>query len=361
MTHPFFVLVFTVALMLMPWLCNCSAPTSAQSVPIARAEADVTTAAVAARSLPRSLTLTGTLIANRESRVAADSDGKIAVVEIERGQRVRKGAALAVIDPRQLALLAEEARTAVASANTRSQLAKSQCDRATRLYQMGAINQAEYDDSKAQCDDAALGVDAAAVRQRLASKNLRDVMVRAPFDGVVAERLVNTGEYVHADTTIATIVQLDPLRLELSVPEDAVAHFTEGADVSFGVAAFPGETFRGQVRYLGAAVRRATRDLLVEAVVPNPDQRLRPGMFATAEVKLGTVTLPVVPKTAVRSDERAVTDRVLVVAGGKLEERLVHVGITSADSVAIHDGLHEGERVVLAPSDELQDGMVVRD
>src|SRR5262249_19797170 len=127
----------------------------------------------------------------------------------------------------------------------------------------------------------------------------------------------------------------------------------------FQVAAWPSETFTGRVRFVGAAVRRATRDLLVEALVPNPDERLRPGMFASAEVVLGHTVLPVVPQTAVRSDEHAGTDRVFGVADGRLEERLVHKGPASGDAVAIRDGLEDGERVVRAPSAELRDGLRV--
>jgi membrane fusion protein, multidrug efflux system len=113
------------------------------------------------------------------------------------------------------------------------------------------------------------------------------------------------------------------------------------------------------VRFVGATVRRATRDLLVEAVVLNKDERLRPGMFAVAEVKLGEVQWPVVPQGALRTDERAGTDRVMVVSNGLIEERLVHTGQRSGDLVAIQSGLKAGEHVVLAPAATLRDGLSV--
>jgi membrane fusion protein (multidrug efflux system) len=155
-------------------------------------------------------------------------------------------------------------------------------------------------------------------------------------------------------------VQLDPLRLELSVPEHALGAFGVGAEVRFHVAAFPEQTFSGRVRFVGATVRRASRDLLVEALVPNKDERLRPGMFAVADVTLGEVQLPVVPKHALRTDDGSGTDRVLVVSHGRLEERLVQTGGIVGDVVAIRAGLRAGERVVLSPATNLRDGLRVQ-
>ena len=187
-----------------------------------------------------------------------------------------------------------------------------------------------------------------------------DLVIKAPFDGLVADRFVNPGEYVRPDSRVATVVQLDPLRLELSVPENALASFGVGAEVKFHVAAWPQETFTGKVRFIGATVRRATRDLLVEAVVANKDERLRPGMFAVADVTLGQVALPAVPREAVRTDERAGNDRVFVVENGRIEERLVRTGRTEADIVIIQSGVRAGERVVVKPSATLRDGQRVQ-
>jgi membrane fusion protein (multidrug efflux system) len=292
--------------------------------------------------------------------VAADTAGKVAAVNVERGSRVRAGATLVVIDQRQARLMADEARTQIASARTRSALAQAECDRGQRLFELGALNRAEYDRRRAQCDDAAISVSAADIRQELAHKNLADALVKAPFDGIVADRFVNPGEYVRADSKVASVVQLDPLRLELSVPEEALSAFGGEAEVHFQVAAWPDDVFTGRVRYLGATVRRSTRDLLVEALVPNPDQRLRPGMFAIAQVVLGQIELPVVPQGSLRGDDENGTQRVFVVKDGRVEERLVQIGAAADGFVPIRAGLTSGERIVLSPSPELRDGVAVQ-
>jgi membrane fusion protein, multidrug efflux system len=340
--------------------CEVRASHAEAPAPDTTPAVSVKTAPVATRALPRTITLTGTLTANRESGVAADVVGKVAETYVERGSRVKAGTPLVRLDRRQAALADAEARSNAAAARSQSALAKAECDRATNLFRQGAINQAEYDRANTQCESTSLSAAAAQARQQMAGKTLVDLVIRAPFSGIVADRFVNAGEYVRAESKVATVVQLNPLRLELSVPEQALASLAVGAEVEFKVAAYPGDRFTGKVRYIGAAVRRATRDLLVEAVVDNQDERLRPGMFAVADVKLGDVELPVVPKGAVRSDERAGTDRVYVVSAGKVEERLIHKGPISGDLVAVRSGLEPGERIVLAPQATLRDGLRVQ-
>ena len=128
------------------------------------------------------------------------------------------------------------------------------------------------------------------------------------------------------------------------MPEHALSAFGVGAEVAFKVAAWPDETFTGKVRFVGATVRRATRDLLVEAVVDNKDERLRPGMFAVAEVKLGEVTLPVVPEG--RPAHRRPAPASIASSwshDGRVEERLVHTG-PSSGRPGRHPDRREGRR-----------------
>jgi membrane fusion protein (multidrug efflux system) len=351
-----------LALVSLSTLAACEVATSnAQTKPAPTEPAvSVTTSAVGTRALPRTLTLTGTLTASRESAVAADVTGKVAETYVERGSRVRAGTPLVRLDRRQAALVEAEAQSQAAAARSQAALASTECARADKLFAEGAINQAEHDRARAQCESALQSAQAASAREQLAGKTVGDLIVKAPFDGVVGDRFVNQGEYVRPDSRVATVVQLGELRLELGVPENALAAFTTGTTVRFKVPAYPDETFTGKVRFVGTSVRRATRDLLVEAVVVNKDERLRPGMFAVAELQLGQATLPVVPKTALRSDERAGTDRVFVVADGRLIERLVHKGPVEGDVVAIQAGITAGERVVTAPAANLRDGLRVQ-
>ena len=358
---PFVSLIALVALPLTGAAGCARAGASERHLPAATAAAEsavaVTTAVVAQKPIARALVLTGTLTPNRRSDVAADANGKVIAAPIERGAIVAAGATLVRLDRRGAALSDEEAQAQAASARTQQALADSECARADKLFNAGAITQAEHDRAHTQCDASRSMTTAAAARARMASKNLGDAVVRAPFRGVVADRLVSEGEYVHADTKVATVVEIDPLRLELTVPEAAVGTLARAKDVVFEVAAFPGETFHGRVRYVGPAVRRQSRDLLVEAVVANPQRRLLPGMFATARLVLGVEPRPVVPATAIKRE--AETDRVYVVANGHAEERLVALGLRDGDAFAVMSGLNPGDRVIAPLRPGLRDGVSV--
>jgi membrane fusion protein (multidrug efflux system) len=318
----------------------------------------VTTVEVVRRTIEQNQALTGTLVPNRKSEVAADATGKVAATLVERGALVATGAALVRLDRRAASMVEEEATAQAEAARTQQALAERECARADKLWVDGAINGAEHDRARAQCDGARLQATAAAARARLANKNLGDAVVRAPFRGMIADRYVSQGEYVRPDTRVVTLVEIDPVRLELSVPETAVHVLREAAEVAFEVAAYPGQTFHGKIRYIGPAVRRQSRDLLVEAVIANPGRKLLPGMFATAQLLTGSRTLAVVPESAIQH-ERDV-DRAYVVSHGRLEERLLSLGARQADGIAVLTGLQPGERVVATITPDLRDGALVR-
>jgi membrane fusion protein (multidrug efflux system) len=345
-------------------LAASCARAGASPAPAAAAEASlepilaVTTVEVTTRAVPRAVTLTGTLTPNRRSDVAADATGKVASAPIERGTVVAAGAVLIRLDRRSAALAAAEARAQADVARTQQAAAETECARTDKLLAAGAINRAEQERQQSACEASRSAAAAAKARAQMAGKSLGDATVRAPFRGLVAERFVSEGEFVRPETKIATLVEIDTLRLELSVPEAVVPAVTAAGDVVFQVAAFPTERFHAKVRYVGPAVRRQTRDLLVEAMVPNPNHRLLPGMFATAFLLTGADPQPVIPAAAIKHDGEV--DRVYVVAGGRVEERLVALGERAPDGVAIVSGLKPGERVVSPLTSALRDGAKVQ-
>jgi membrane fusion protein (multidrug efflux system) len=316
----------------------------------------VDTVTVEERPMPEYLLVTGTLLPNQESKVAAGVSGKVLTTYVERGTQVKKGSVLALLDTRTVSANIAEARATAAAARTQREQARTDCERSQALYEKGAMAKAEYDRLQSQCQATQAQAEAAEARARALSFNLGDADIRAPFPGSVVERNINAGEYVQASTVVATVAQLDPLRLELSVPESAVQEMRPGLVVEFRLAAEENERFSGTVRYIGPSVRRSSRDLLVEAVVDNHERRLIPGMFATARIHIGDPKRPVVPASAVR-DEGSL-HHLFVVQGGKLEERLVQLGEKKDGLVAILDGVKPGEAVAKAPA-SLMDGQPV--
>ncbi len=175
---------------------------------------------------------------------------------------------------------------------------------------------------------------------------------------MIAERYVSAGEYVLAQSMFASLVVLDPLRLELTISEADVRWVKLGQIVKFAVQAFPDASFEGTVKYIGPSVRENTRDLVVEAVVANTDGRLRPGMFATASLALPDEQLPTVPKSAILREGSLA--RVYLVVDGRIEEHIVQTGVESGDTVAISDGLKGGETVVTKLGPDVRDGTPVQ-
>lgn len=351
--------IHTAALVSVLTLAGCQPGAPAADKPNAPETPPLQVATVPAvsRPMPRYVTLTGTLVADRESNVAADVTGKVLEAPVDRGTLVKAGGVLAILDKRSATISSREAAANVDLAREQAELARMDCTRADDLRKSGAIGQAEYDRTKSRCQSTQLSVDAAAVRREAALKLLGDAVIRAPFAGVISERLVDVGEFVEPRTAVVQLVAIDPLRLRLNVPEQLVGQVQQGMAIELQVSALPNTWFAGTIKYASAALREQTRDLLVEAVVSNPEHKLRPGMFAVARVLLPKAPTTVVPEASLRVDGELA--RLFVERQGHLEERIVELGTRDANLVEIKKGVVSGEAVVSPFALNAKDGATV--
>jgi RND family efflux transporter MFP subunit len=345
-----------LALLLAQVACHRSDEASASQPPReATAPLHVSTVAVSERLMPEYLALTGTLRADQESNIAADANGKVLQLLVERGQHVVRGQVIATLDARSASLSATAAQAQSKLAETQLEEAQRDCERVKHLLQTGAISQAEFDRQTSQCTAQQWSAAAAAAQQQSATKLLGDTSIRAPFDGMIGERMVNVGQYVQPSTQVASIYDPDPLRLAVTVPEADLADVKPGMTVTFTVAAFGDERFPATVKFISPNVRESSRDLVVEAVAPNQEGRLRPGMFAVARLDLRERSRSVVPTSSVKRDDTEA--RVFVVEPTKeVQERLVQLGESKGDVVAVLSGVKAGETVVLQPGPDVRDG-----
>jgi membrane fusion protein, multidrug efflux system len=319
----------------------------------------VTTVAVEKHPVPRELVLTGNVIADRQSDLAANAAGRVLSTHVERGQTVKAGDLIAKLDARQAKLSAKAAKAQTRVAREQLQLAALECDRVDKLLSTGVISQTEYDRTKSQCATGKSSVSAAESQAALASVAAGDSTIRAPFAGIVGERFVEIGEYVQPPTRVVSLYSIEPIRVSIAVPEAEASHIALGQTVAFSVAALGDRTFEAEVRYVSPALREGTRDLVIEAVAPNPERALHPGMFATVRVIIGEQELPTVPEAAVhRDDQRAL---VWVVREGRAIETLVRTGPRKGGRIAIITGLRPDDRVVTDPPAELVDGSKIAD
>jgi membrane fusion protein (multidrug efflux system) len=355
----------------------------------------VATAAAIERPLARFIRVTGTLTAEEQADVAAETQGRVVATPVERGTRVTEGADLIRIAAVEAEAQAVEAQAnaaqleerlglgngaefsldrvpEVANARANVTLAQGDYDRAKMLFEKQLLSKAEFDQRSAQAEVARRQYDiarntsmqqfqallAARARVSLARKALADTVVRAPFGGVVGERMVSVGDYVTRGMKVVSVLRTNPLRLQLTVPQQYSVGVGVGRAVSLEVDTAPGKTFTGQVRYVSPALQTDSRTLVVEAVVPNDDGALKPGSFATAQIEQESKKPGIlVPVAAVRTVSGS--SRVFVVATDRAEERLVTVGQAVDELVEIATGLKAGERVATTNVTQLVDGALV--
>lgn len=359
----------------------------------------VHTAAAVSQPTPATLDVNGTLAADEQSDLTSIVAGRVMQVFVERGAVVSEGDPIAQIRDADFRLQAAAANASVEQARARlgitdgaseaafdpqqtaevqtaaanRDLAVDTLTRTEQLAQHGAVSQAELDRARAQAQaarqqyesavngarGAVVALHAARVQLAQAGSNMRESTLRAPFSGEIADRYIDVGEYVMPTTRIVSLVKTDVLRLEVQVPQADIGQIHVGQPVAVHVDAFPSETFTATIRYISAAVRADTRGLAVEATVPNPDGRLRPGLFASGRVDLGTQRETVdVPAAAVL--DQAGTHRAFVVVSGRISERVLTVVSRDDQHVLVSDGVHAGETLATSDLEALADGQSVQ-
>jgi len=363
----------------------------------ANAAPAVSVASVAAVEQPivRFIRATGSLTAEEQADVAAEVAGRVIAAPIERGTAVAEGAELVRLSPTETEASLKEAEANAAQQEARlgisggaafdvnkvpevqtakasHDLATSEFKRIESLLSQKVVSQSEYDQRKTQMDatrqqyDAAKNaaaqqfemLQAARARVTLARKAFADTTVRAPFTGAVGQRFVNVGDYVTKGMKVAVVVRTNPLRVQLTVPEQFVSAVAAGSTVNFVVDAYPGREFQGTVRFVSPSLAADQRALTIEAVVPNANGELKPGFFATARIEQPNKAPGIlVPAAAVETTSG--TSRVYVVTGDHVEERIVTTGQVVGGLVEITKGIKSGERVATKNVPQLADGTKV--
>jgi membrane fusion protein, multidrug efflux system len=352
--HPF---AFSLAIVfVLLGAASCKQPVSTRAAP--ESPIEVATVLVAERPVVRMRTLVGTLRSGSETKLAAGAMGRLKDVAFKQGTQATKGDTLARVDIRAAKLAASQAVAQRANIAAQKTSADSECERARRLFEANAIPQQALERALSACESAEAAMTAADTQLSLARNSVSDGVIRAPFTGVVTDRLVNPGEYVVPATPIAVFAEIDEMRLEISVPEQELSSVKIGAAVRFTVPSYPDRTFTGIVQRIGASVRPMSRDIVVDATVKNNDHALLPGMFAVVELSLAAEATPVVPDSVVF--ERDGRSRVFVLANGRIEERVVLPGTTIGNEIAVLRGIEGGDRVVLMPSANLQNGQAAK-
>ena len=312
----------------------------------------VSAAPVESVSWQREIHAVTNLVAVEGVHLVAQLPGQVTGIYFHSGQRVSAGQRLVQIDD-------SNQRAQLASDRAAETLARLSYERAQHLYAAHATSEATLESARASYDSAkAATADIEATLAKLS--------VRAPFSGWIGVRDVSVGQYLSPSTEIAALNEWDPLRVQFTVPQSEIALIRVGQTVEIDVNAFPGHEFTGKVTALSSEVDANSRNITVQASLPNPDLRLRPGMFGNVRVHVGQSSGALaVPSTAISYntfgdfvyviEPRKVAGRSMLVAAATP----VHVGATRDDLTEIASGLKAGERVVTAGQIKLHDGVPV--
>lgn len=342
-------------------------PAATENVPTVRV------ATVGRGSLAETVWVTGSLVSPAEVTVCPEVTGRLAEVRLEEGNRVTAGDVLAVIeqDPYLAQLHQAEAAVAVARASlSQAEAALNnqarEKERIENLYREGVATEQQRDDiltghrsAQAALELATAQVDQAQAAWELARINVQNTTLRAPIAGVIAEKKVEQGDMVSPQVCVFRLVQVDSLEVHFAVSERYLGLLGEGKTrVEVQVDALPKEEFRSVVSKVLPTVDPQLRTVGVEAVLPNADGRLRPGLFCRVGLILREAPqVLVIPEEAVVGATSA--PAVLRVRSDTVERVPVELGLREGARVEVRSGLAEGDQVILGGQSQLQGGMRV--
>jgi RND family efflux transporter MFP subunit len=357
----------------------------------------VKTVTVNAQPLIRTIAVTGTLAAEDQVSLAFKVAGRVDKVHVDLGSIVREGQVVATLMPTDYELRVRQAEAALIQARVRLGLppdgetdavdsentalvrqrravvqeARLNRDRMKTFFDRGLTAKATLESAEASLEVAEGQYQDALeeIRNRqgmlsqrrseleIARQQLQDTVLRAPLDGAIRERQVAIGEYRAPGTPVMTVVRTHPLRLKLAVPERDTAGLRPGLAVRVSVEGDPHQ-YEARLERIGAAVDEANRTLPIEAVVPNLQDVLRPGQFATAEIVISQRdSALVVPRDAIVTF--AGVQKVLTIRDGRAREQRIRTGRRDGERVEVLEGLSDGDLVIREPGN-LVDGSRVQ-
>ena len=377
--------------------CEKAAPTQTKKGGGGGPAVSVRTTTVQRMAVQRQVDLAGTLMSPDQAKVSSETAGIVRKVLVEIGSEVRAGDPLVRLDAQELSLAVARAESALQQ--TRAQLgmhgpvngtdgvpqdeevssvrnaqatrddARLAHERAKTLSSRGILSPVDLQTAETRLKVAEAAYQSAVDNARgqkallqdrraaydLAVKKLNDAVVRAPIAGMISERTVQTGEYIGERTPVATIVQINPLKLRTGVQEKHAGIVQQGLDVEFRVESFGDAVFKGKIAHVSPALDQTMRTFTVEAIVDNTDRRLKPGFFAKGVILTRRDdNVIAVPDSAVSTF--AGVSSVYVIKDGRITQQNVSLGVRQGNLWEVVDGLNGNETLANSRLNELATG-----
>jgi RND family efflux transporter MFP subunit len=395
----------------------------ARAVTRAPRETVVGVAPAERRDLEVTLSYTGDILPNRQTGIFAKTSGYIRTIRVERGDFVRAGQLLVEIEPTEMENAMDQARAQLQSALAGLQVARSnlesaranllnqdanlvkaqavlgndsrQADRMAELFQKGLVSAQDRDNARttfeasqavlraqqAQVQAARVQIETAESQVKLAETQIEqqragvrmaqmrvdDTRIVAPFAGYISQKALDVGAAVssqaaatsNASVAILILQDINPVKIQMEIPEREVARVRPGATVRLAADAYPDRRFGGVIRQIVHALDPRTRTMGVEVEIPNPDRLLKPGMYArvqlVVDVQRGALMVPL--EALVGSESRPA---VLLVRDGKVVTAPVELGASEGSLVQIRKGLGPADELIVQGKELVREGQAVR-
>jgi membrane fusion protein (multidrug efflux system) len=318
------------------------------------------TTIVVETSITSGPSISGSLVADKTAQIRAEVGGRVTAVLVEPGARVAKDAPLARVDDSAVREAMLGAKSGVTQAQLGADIAKRDLERAERLLAAGAVAENAVENARRGNLGAQAALEDAKARLANAQRTLDNTVLKAPYEGIVSERMVNAGDIVAPGAPMFTVVDPSTMRLEGSVPADQLGAVRLGATVKFGVTGYPGKSFSGTISNIYPSADPQTKQVRLYARIPNAGSGLVAGLFANGRVASTSHSALAVPQNAV--DQRGIKPYVLRLKNGKAEKVEVTIGVRDdeTENVEVLTGLAKGDTVLVGRAQGITVGAPVK-
>ena len=333
--------IYILSMTIVLSLCSCK-PASKEMK--AAAAVSVKTMMVENSSEVGYRSYVGTVEEASGSQLSFATMGTVSQVLVDEGQAVRKGQVLAVLDKTTLQNAYDIARSTLRQA-------EDGYKRLYTLYKKGSLPEVKYIEIQTQLAQAQAG-------ERIARKNIRDCVLRAPFSGYISQKMVDTGNNIVPGEGCFKLVKLDRVKVKIAVPEKEISSIHRGENIGFSVAALGNQNFEGKVKEIGVQANPFSHTYDVKIELANNGHLLLPGMVCSVSISTTNESGCIIPQEAVMTNGN--NTYVWIAKNNQSQKRDVKTGGVNDRGVIITDGLIQGDEVIVNGQNNVSEGTKIQ-
>ena len=321
--------------------------------------------------IKKNLQYNGDIKAELEVRVFSKIPDRIEAYFVEEGDPVKKGDTIAKVLATSIEHNVQQAEAGLSALKTRQLNLKSDYERTQNLLKVDAVSKQQFESIKTQFESLTAQVDQAEAVLATAKSQLKDATIASPMSGIIGNRSLEPGDMAMPSLPVATVVQMDNVKIQFEATETDLANLGIGQDAEIQVRSYPDRVFLGKLTKISPVLDPLTRMATVDVMIPNPNHLLKPGMFANISVTTGIlndiIVIPrfaVLEKTTLKSidgKEQVSKNFFVYVVNNQThaEQRLLDVAYVNHMHIAVQSGLDVGDTLVISGQNSLRDGLPV--